>query len=840
MSTLKKVLALTLALAMVMSLGVFAAFNDQKDIDEDCTGAMELMNALGILKGDNHGNANPTANITRAEAAAMIFRLMNKGKIDASIYNGMKIFSDVPAGIWFEGYVNYCFTMGIISGRTATTFDPQAPVTGMEIAKMLLGCCGYNADKQGYKGADWARNVQNDAFSAGMIDNFGMALTVPAQRQWVAVMFDDALNCKMVKTYLGETVEIEDTLGEKKFDYKVTVGVVNAVAEAKLTGSAANENYTVVGTTQFKKVVSNDLLGQEVRVYHKDGDNDKVYAITTTSKNKVGTAVLCDVKESSGKYTVGTLTGELESDAILVYNDATAGLKAYTNADAFKAVVGKNSTAAVKAIDNDKDGKINVVVVTNSQYGTYIVNALSKGSLLGVAFEKADMEDFNFVNTVASKDFVKVTYNVFTGKKDIEKLTAVSGMLNSAVDGVYTISGTKYEASVDAVAGLNTYLTNADLRQKMDFYTDGKFMVSAANVDTAVITMPTNLVLLTAKGTKTDNTYGTEVTTNLVKVLGLDGKITEYVCANKVATTEDVNEWGDLKVDTVYQYTVDEASGKMTLKVVVLPGNVLAANKTEASSLNVARDTLNSMVVAADAKLFVKYDTTKYAVMSIGDFTKTQNVASYNVYTKSVSGLNTVIGGFVSFNTAPIEDGTTAVGKYVIATANSFESSDETYYYQYLPVMNMDGTEETLMIKKDKASVGTGTYKADMMYEVSDIDANGCATVVECFKTTTNNDKIVVTEVKGASGTMVQLEGQGLVTLDKDCAVIVKTMKAGGSAPKSITANGNVADLYAQTGAVEDGFVYKTIKAFALEDVSGGVDFAAKNVSLLYVVVELN
>ena len=94
MSTFKKLLALTLALAMVLSVSAFAGYKadtykDATGIDEDCEDAIELLYALDIMKGDANGNFNPTATITRAEVAKMIYVILNYGKDDKAVtYTG--------------------------------------------------------------------------------------------------------------------------------------------------------------------------------------------------------------------------------------------------------------------------------------------------------------------------------------------------------------------------------------------------------------------------------------------------------------------------------------------------------------------------------------------------------------------------------------------------------------------------------------------------------------------------------------------------------------------------------------------------------------------------------
>ena len=46
--------------------------------------------------------------------------------------------------------------MDIIAGKSATKFAPNATVTGIEAAKMLLVTLGYNAQKAGLVGTGWA------------------------------------------------------------------------------------------------------------------------------------------------------------------------------------------------------------------------------------------------------------------------------------------------------------------------------------------------------------------------------------------------------------------------------------------------------------------------------------------------------------------------------------------------------------------------------------------------------------------------------------------------------------------------------------------------------------
>ena len=73
---MKKLLALVLALVMSMSL-VTISNADFKDADKiDYTEAVDVMNAAGVLIGDENGNFNPKENLTRAQAAKIISYLL--------------------------------------------------------------------------------------------------------------------------------------------------------------------------------------------------------------------------------------------------------------------------------------------------------------------------------------------------------------------------------------------------------------------------------------------------------------------------------------------------------------------------------------------------------------------------------------------------------------------------------------------------------------------------------------------------------------------------------------------------------------------------------------------
>ena len=163
MRTLKKVLALTVVLATLLSISAFAAFSDEESINENFVDAVNLLGALNVMTGDTEGTFRPTSTISRAEAAKMIYVIRNGGVDDkAEGWTGMSTFSDVTPGVWYEGYVNYCASIGIIDGIGGGLFNPSGAVTGVELAKMMLVVADYRSDVEGYTGAGWNLNVIRD------------------------------------------------------------------------------------------------------------------------------------------------------------------------------------------------------------------------------------------------------------------------------------------------------------------------------------------------------------------------------------------------------------------------------------------------------------------------------------------------------------------------------------------------------------------------------------------------------------------------------------------------------------------------------------------------------
>ena len=99
-------------------------------------------NVPDMLNGDDHyayvvgysdGTVRPNANISRAEVATIFFRLLKEEVRDDNL-TAENAFTDVTDGQWHNKAISTMAKLGIVKGRNAEAFDPDAPITRAEFA----------------------------------------------------------------------------------------------------------------------------------------------------------------------------------------------------------------------------------------------------------------------------------------------------------------------------------------------------------------------------------------------------------------------------------------------------------------------------------------------------------------------------------------------------------------------------------------------------------------------------------------------------------------------------------------------------------------------------------
>ena len=135
------------------------------------------------LNGDDHfayvigypdGKVHPEGNISRAETATIFFRLLKSDIRDGNLTADNE-FSDVSDGQWHNKSVSTMAKLGIVKGRRADRFDPDASITRAEFAAI---CARFNTKPVENSGSfsdisgHWAENEIERAAAFGWISGY--------------------------------------------------------------------------------------------------------------------------------------------------------------------------------------------------------------------------------------------------------------------------------------------------------------------------------------------------------------------------------------------------------------------------------------------------------------------------------------------------------------------------------------------------------------------------------------------------------------------------------------------------------------------------------------------
>jgi hypothetical protein len=302
MRNLKKFLALALAMIMalsVMSIASAKTYSDSDSVTEKYAEAVQVLTGLEVFQGYSDSTFQPQGNITRAEVAAIIYRVVTGDVSDGNVglYADYDKFDDVTSTDWFAGYVNYCANAEYVKGVGGNKFNPKGNVTGYEVLAMILRAVGYDQNDE-FTGADWKVKVASTARELNITDTVSeVTLGKAVTREVVAellfrtiakvptVTYTSALGYNQYTSINGTTKN--PTLGEKTFSLVSIDGVVTANEYADLySGSALAAGKTEIDGTVY--AVSTELTDiGESRVGWAYGKDKTVIYIADSGKNTV-------------------------------------------------------------------------------------------------------------------------------------------------------------------------------------------------------------------------------------------------------------------------------------------------------------------------------------------------------------------------------------------------------------------------------------------------------------------------------------------------------------------------------------------------------------------------
>ena len=747
MRNLKRALSLALAAMMLIGMMVVSAgaveakdFTDKDEIQH--TEAVNTLVALNVISGKEDGSYfDPTGIVTRAEMAKMITIVLNGGR-EPNLGNKVTpSYTDIK-GHWAEAYIEYCTSLGILSGRGNGKFDPNATITGSEAAKVVLIAMGYSAENSKFVGNSWEINVNATASSKGLYDGMSVVASAPLNRDNAALMVFNGLNATMVEyDYKLNTVDgnlvtvaiakdrspavtlLNDKFGMIDFEGYLTDATYNKTTKKftytvdpdGLAVADDSDEVTVVSTVDFSA-----LMGQKVRALYKvETDNTKtaygIFSVSTTAEATVGQLELGTntadkkVKLDGTEYTLANTEA---STVVYTYANGTIA----PNGDLADT---RDPSSSIVLVDFDKDGKYDYAVVTPVSVAkvTYVG---SKSITAGGVYT---FEDNNIADGVAKNDFVKIVAaaNSVYGKAEITKVDVVEGQVTALKNtSDVQIDGTWYKKVSGTVPSVGDTVKLAVVG---GYYYDVE-TVDGKSVDNVLMVLDAGkLTSGLNSGAEAKVMYAKDGTVATVKVSKTDG--TSVTSSSTVSTSATYGTAGHITIGAMY--TFKEKDG--ALELTKLAPNVIGSYDFTSTGATFDKDGLNGnpavggKAIADDAVVMV-YTTNNggKATFTNGAALKTWKsdwgTAGQALSTK-VNGIDTVkVVALYSGATIPGVSGSTSYG-YV--TGTTYYVEEDSTSYAVMDIWTANG--QLTGVKAESAWDGTDSFDAPTAGTVSTLDA---------------------------------------------------------------------------------------------------------------------
>lgn len=309
--------------------------------------------------------------VTRAEAVKALVKL-ETGKEGVNVLG--TVFYDVSSDLPEAGYIEYAYRVGYISGVDETHFAPNAPITLEQFTKVAVSVLGYGyvAERKGYPEGYNGVGASIGLFN-GVTAAMGDILTVGN----AIILLDNILDIRPMEYSVNgdEYEKAEKTVYERlKEQYEVEEykGIIKAVGKYTLGGaSELSKGRILVGKKLFSYSVEDEkaLLGKNAVVRYKAENDDVLPEVITLYEEKNEELVINAenilsfsaskieyIDEETEKNTEEEITG-----AEIVYNGSVKTLD-----------ISKPKTGTVRCLDNDNDGRFEVVFV--DEYESFIID----------------------------------------------------------------------------------------------------------------------------------------------------------------------------------------------------------------------------------------------------------------------------------------------------------------------------------------------------------------------------------------------------------------------------------------------------------------------------------
>ena len=679
---------------------------------------IEYCAANGIIAGRGNNKFDPTGTVSATEAAKMLLGVLGySAEKSGLVGNDWAINTNVLAnqnGLYKK--------LSNLNANTLLTRDNAAQMiyNALDANMVELNAAGnYTTSQYSYTGTEsvvtgtervWVVKIKdssvNDAVKAldGSVYNSRQDAidTLDAANGSKLDSSKYTLEQKTQNVYGENTVTkyADETMGHKYLSLITDGDAVLTDVEKDSKGTYTLYMNGITTKGQYTKVEGDysNLIGQKVEVLYKDSEN--VYGVYASTDSSL------IVESTAGK--VGTLSNnEVKIDGTTYKVDSNVTTTAlYTGKLIDGLNVGGNKAAAVKAYDNDDNGKIDTVV--------YVPFTAAKVTYVGeksfntdVAGTNIKFEDVNAYDDMAKNDYVikSDAANTVDDTDTYVLAETVEGKIEATKSDSVRIDGTWYnyvtttpdkDLALDSTvkaAVLNGYIVKSEVVTSSHELQDYAVVVKT---DTDINGPQAKLLFAdgTTKVVTTDKKY-----TDTMGLVTYEVKKGEYVLTEAKTNSGDADKAGfDLIVTG--KYVNSSGKGK-----------------------------IGGERIADDAVIFVKDSAGKFSTMAGSDFAKysTTSVVDKNITAyankDNSTGYNSIVLAYVELN-AKVNSITSNYG-YVTSAVSTTKNKDGETVSSFT---FWDGaTEHKDIMTDEKASLSKGdifTYEEnkDGSYTVSEVD----------------------------------------------------------------------------------------------------------------------
>ena len=255
---MKKLISTLIAAAITAgAIPAFASFGDVSEWDASYHAINEL-ELLNIVDGDENGNFRPKEQLTRAEFVKLVVAALGEDNL-AQSFNKTR-FKDCE-GHWAAGYIETGVADGFISGYDDEKFGPEDTVTFAQAIKMLVSAIGYETYAANSGG--WPTGYMKYGSSLGITRGIsGAANDAAVTRELAAVLVDNTIKIPLALIDTGGNLSKLDGTGGRDYETLLTYRHDTYIVKGRITETRGLNSSLKKDQVTYQVEVSDNFDGK--------------------------------------------------------------------------------------------------------------------------------------------------------------------------------------------------------------------------------------------------------------------------------------------------------------------------------------------------------------------------------------------------------------------------------------------------------------------------------------------------------------------------------------------------------------------------------------------------